>query len=229
MISYPYWCLEKGYARYTGPRDDTTAWAERARGWLRVMRWDALASMLVYTFATVAFYLLGAAVLHRRGLDPAGSQMIRTLGEMYVTVFGGWSKWLFLFGVFAVLYSTFFVAIAGHTRVAADAVRVFRAGARDEAARVWWVRFWAIAFPLIALAFIIFWRHPAQLILASGVMQSIMLPMLAGATLYYRYVRCDRRIAPGRLWDVLLWLSALGLLLGGGWTALIKVFPGLES
>ena len=53
--------------------------------------------------------------------------------------------------------------------------------------------------------------------------------MLGGAALYFRYRRCDPRITPGRLWDVMLWLSALGLLLAGGWLALTKLFPALEQ
>ena len=116
LISYPYWCLEKGYARAAGQPRRRADWVERAQGWMRVMRWDACVSMVVYTFATVAFYLLGAAVLHREGLDPDGNQMIRILRRMYLPVFGAWTKWLFLFGAFAVLYSTFFVANAGHAR-----------------------------------------------------------------------------------------------------------------
>ena len=156
LIPYPYWCLEKGYARFTGPRDDTPDWAERAQGWMRVMRWDACVSMVIYTFATVAFYLLGAAVLHREGLDPGGNQMIRSLGQMYVPVFGAWAKWLFLFGAFAVLYSTFFVANAGHARVAADAVRVFRVGARTERAQLGWIRASAFGFPVSNLLIYVF-------------------------------------------------------------------------
>ncbi|MCK5940536.1 MAG: transmembrane Mn(2+) transporter, partial [Planctomycetes bacterium] len=69
LVMYPYWCLEKGYARWTGAPEHGAAWRERARGWLRVMRWDAWLSAAVYTFATVAFFLLGAAVLGRVGLD----------------------------------------------------------------------------------------------------------------------------------------------------------------
>jgi len=223
LIAYPYWCLEKGYARFAGPRDDTPEWAQRARGWMRVMRWDAGISMLVYTFATVAFYLLGAAVLHREGLDPQGNQMIRVLGEMYVPVFGLWAKWLFLFGAIAVLYSTFFVATAGHTRVAADALCVFGLAERTERDRLRWIRAFCVIFPLFAFVTYVVHRHPVALILASGVMQAIMLPILGGATLYFRYCRCDRRIAPGRLWDVLLWVSVFGLLLAGGWIALSKL------
>ncbi|HAW31248.1 MAG TPA: transmembrane Mn(2+) transporter, partial [Planctomycetaceae bacterium] len=64
LIAYPYWCLEKGYARFTGPHSEDEAWADRAKGWMRVMKIDAFASMCIYTFATLAFYLMGVAVLH---------------------------------------------------------------------------------------------------------------------------------------------------------------------
>ena len=72
LFAYPYWCIEKGYARYTGVRTEEDAWARRARGWTRVMQLDAWFSMVVFTVATVAFYFLGAAVLHPQGLDPKG-------------------------------------------------------------------------------------------------------------------------------------------------------------
>lgn len=229
LIFYPYWCLEKGYARFAGPADPSDEWADRARGWLRVMRWDALGSMAIYTFATVAFYLLGAAVLWRSGLDPAGNQMVRTLGAMYVPVFGAAAWWLFLFGAFAVLYSTFFVSTAGHARVVADAIRVYRLGAVDAASRQRWVQALCVVFPLFSLAVHYLYPRPTVLVAASGVMQAIMLPMLAGATLYYRYRRCDPRIAPGRLWDALLWLSSAGLLVAGGWLVVTKLFPALET
>ncbi len=110
LMIYPYWCLEKGYGRAVGPRDDSPAWARRARGWLAVMQLDAWGSMLVYTLVTIAFYLLGAATLGRLGLVPAGSEMVRTLGAMYAPVFGDWASTVFRWGGFAVLYSTFFVA-----------------------------------------------------------------------------------------------------------------------
>ena len=229
LIAYPYWCLEKGYARFAGRRDQSTQWAERARGWLRVLRWDACVSMIIFTFATVAFYLLGAAVLNRQQLDPEKNQMIRALSRPYVEVFGQWAWWLFLFGAFAVLYSTFFVAIAGHARVVADTLRVLKFGAATEPARLRWVKTFCVLFPVIALLFFVFIDEPAQLVLASGVMQAIMLPMLGSAALYFRYRRCDPRIAPGRLWDLMLWISAAGLLLAGGWLALTKLFPALEQ
>ena len=62
IIYYNYWCIEKGYASHTGKRNDSPEWVARARGWINVMHWDAVISMIVYTVVTAAFYLLGAAV-----------------------------------------------------------------------------------------------------------------------------------------------------------------------
>ena len=74
LVMYPYWCIEKGYARYTGPRDGTAAWLPRARGWIRVMHLDIACSLVIYTCATLAFYLLGAGVLHKAGLVPKAAR-----------------------------------------------------------------------------------------------------------------------------------------------------------
>ena len=56
---------------------------------------DAWVSMVVFTVATVAFYIMGATVLHRQGLHPEKSKMIETLSEMYVPAFGEWTKIFF--------------------------------------------------------------------------------------------------------------------------------------
>lgn len=216
LITYPYWCLEKGYGRYTGPRDGTGEWVRRALGWMRVMRADAFLSMVVYTFATAAFYLLGAAILHRAALIPSGSQMIAHLSEMYVPVFGPWTKTFFLTGAFAVLYSTFFSATAGHSRVAADALAIVLKGASGrEGPPQRWVRAFAVGFPLFSLITCLCYREPVGLIVASGFMQAIMLPMLAGAALYYRYRDCEPALRPTVWWDICLWISAGALLIAG--------------
>jgi Mn2+/Fe2+ NRAMP family transporter len=218
LIVYPYWCLERGYARFTGTYDGSAAWLDRARGWMRVMRLDAWGSMVVYTFATVAFYLLGAAVLHRSGLNPAKDDMVRTLAMMFVPVFSDWASSIFLFGAFAVLYSTFFVANASHARVFADAMRVTGMIADDEVTRRRWVARLSGFFPVLCVVIFLAFPSPAQLVLISGVAQGIMLPMLAAAALYFRYKRIVDGLRPGSWWDAFLWISALAMLITGGWT-----------
>jgi Mn2+/Fe2+ NRAMP family transporter len=223
LIQYPYWCLEKGYAKWTGPRDDSPEWESRAKGWVRVLRWDAWCSMLVYTFATLGFYLLGAAILGRTGLNPGGEQMIRTLGQMYVPVFGEAAEIIFLFGAFAVLYSTFFVATASHARVCADALRVFGVTSGDEKVYRWWVRLFCICLPILFLASYAFFKAPEQLVFAGGFMGALILPMLGVAALYFRYRCCDARLAPSKLWDFGLWISVAGLFVAGGYAIYSKI------
>jgi len=218
LIAYPYWCLEKGYARWTGSADGSPQWIERARGWLRVMRLDAWCSAAVYTLATVAFYLLGGAVLGRAGLEPGRGELVRTLAAMYEPVFGEWARPVFLAGAFCVLYSTFFVAAAGTARITADALVHLRFIDGDEASRARWVKILSIAFPLLSFLVFAFVRAPLGLVLAGGIAQALMLPVLAACALHQRYGRTDRELAPGRAWDLALVLSSAGLVLAGGWT-----------
>jgi Mn2+/Fe2+ NRAMP family transporter len=218
LIMYPYWCLEKGYAKFTGPREKTGQWVTRARGWLRVLHIDAWTSMVVYTLATAAFYLLGAAVLGRTALDPSGEHMVRTLAAMYVPVFGSWAERVFLSGAFAVLYSTFFVAAAGNARMVADGLGLFGLTGGTEEARRKWTRIICAIWPMLALILYVWVRAPAKMILACGTAQAIMLPMLGTAALYFRYKRSDENLRPGRMWDVMLWLSLTGFAIIAGWS-----------
>lgn len=228
VIAYPYWCIERGYARFTGPRDNTEGWAERARGWMRVMRVDCWVSMIIYTFATMAFYVLGAAVLNPKGMSPSREGLIRTLERMYSDVFGSWGGYIFLFGAFAVLYSTLFVATAGNARVAADALGVYKFIKKDEKTRGWWIQFLCGTLPFMQLGVYIWSKDPVALVILSGLAQAFLLPLLGIAALYFRYRRCDPRIAPGKVWDFFLWLSVFGLALAGGWglyAEIVKLLP----
>lgn len=229
LLAYPYWCLERGYARFAGPRDTSDAWAQRARGWLTVMRWDCWCSMLVYTFATLAFYLLGATVLYRTRQSPDNEQVVPTLTAMYSEVFGNWTAGVFLVGAFAVLYSTFFVATAGHARTTADGLRVFRVAAQTPESFQWWVRLLSGVLPVVCFLIYVWNKQPVTLVLISGMAQAVMLPMLGGAALYYRYCRADRRITPGRIWDFFLALSVIGLSIAGlwgGWQQVQRLLTG---
>jgi hypothetical protein len=220
LFTYPYWCLEKGYAKFTGRRSDDPAWAARARGWLRVMHYDAFASMVIYTVATLAFFLTGVAVLYNEGLDPDGMRMVSTLARAYVPVFGEYARWLFLVGAVAVLYSTFLVATAGNARMWTDCLKLFglldRKGQRphDRA-----VSAFSVGLPLLCLAVFSTGINPVRAILLAGATQALLLPMVGVGALYFRYTRTDPRLKPSWRWDVALVVSFLGLLVAGVWGA----------
>jgi hypothetical protein len=81
----------------------------------------------------------------------------------------------------------------------------------------------SVLFPFMCVAAYCVFREPVVLVLIGGVMQGVMLPMLAGAALYFRYKRCDSRLMPGFTWDAFLWLSAVGMLITGLWTVWAKL------
>jgi hypothetical protein len=220
IIMYPYWCLEKGYASQTGPRTQTPEWAARARGWMRVLQLDVWLSMFVYTFSTVAFYLLGAAVLGGTALSPEGEGMIRTLAQMYVPVFGDWAEGLFLFGAFTVLYSTYFVFAAGFSRIIADALILLGVLENSPQIRGRTQQIVSVTLPLLALLLYFLVEQPVKMILWAGLGQATVLPLLGAAALYFRYYRLDTRLRPPLVSDILLWLSFAGLVVIGVWSVL---------
>jgi Mn2+/Fe2+ NRAMP family transporter len=212
LYSYPYWCLEKGYARFAGRRDTSDDWARRARGWIRVMHLDAWASMIIFTMATVAFYVMGATVLYRQDLHPDGSDLIATLSQMYVPAFGAWTTMAFLIGAWAVLFKTLYVASAGHSRLLADFFSlsgILHFETPDDRAR--WIRRLCVFFPLLALALHLGFGNPRTMVQIGGFAQAATLPIISCATLFLRFRRTDPRLAPSRLSDACLCLAAASI------------------
>ena len=89
QMAYTYWCVEKGYARFSGP-SGSDGWVERARGWIKVMQTDVLLTLGLLTCATIPFYMLGAGVLYRLNARPNGLETIPVLSNMYTETLGEW-------------------------------------------------------------------------------------------------------------------------------------------
>ncbi len=216
LIYYPYWCLEKGYARRIGPNDASPGWRERARGWLRILKIDATLSFVLYTSATLAFYVLGAAILHGKGLAVEDANMIETLSHMYRDTFGPWSLWVFLAGAFAVLYSTVFGATASNARLFADGLEVFGLRRYESAeARARMVRLGSILLPIAFTCVFLVFGNPVSLVLVGAVGQGLMLPFLAFAALHFRYFETDPALGGGRVFTACLLLSAVAISAAG--------------
>jgi Mn2+/Fe2+ NRAMP family transporter len=221
LVYYPYWCVEKGYADAAGPPDSSPVWLERARGWIRVMNVDALVSMVVYTVLTVAFYVLGASVLHARGDVPEGMEMISTLSKMYTEILGPGAFYLFLAGAFFALFSTLYVSIAANARVLADYSEIM-AWSRPEHRRTV-VRWLVTLTPALNLLLFVTFQAPLWMVIIGGLAQVIMLPVLAGAAVYLRYGKLDPRLAPGRVLDTLVWISAITIVAVGVYGLVLRV------
>lgn len=214
LFYYPYWCLEKGYARYAGRRDASPDWERRARGWIRVMHLDAWVSAVVFTICTLAFYFMGATVLHAQQLDPQGKLMILTLSRMFVDTFGPWTQIVFLIGAGAVLFKTLYLSAAGNGRLITDFLSLSGAARFESAAqRGRCINLISVSIPVVALALFLTFKEPRWMVVVGGFGQALTLPMISAATIYFRYRKLDQRITPSLILDILLWVAFVSITL----------------
>jgi len=216
IMHYVYWCIEKGYARFAGPRQNSGEWVRRAKGWTKVMYKDAILSMVVYTIVTAAFYILGAAVLHGRGEVPKGHATVETLSRMYTESLGGWAKGIFLTGAVVVLYSTLFAALAAWSRQFADAFGRLRLidffNARQ---RRLFIALFAWISPAIWCILFLTMGDPVFMVVLGGIATSLMLLPVVYTALYFRYRRLPTQLKPSRRYDLWLWLSVVAIVAVG--------------
>jgi hypothetical protein len=224
LVMYPYWCIEKGYARYTGRRDDTPAWRKRAFGWVKVMGVDVVNSMVIYTFATIAFYLLGAGILHGMRLVPEGGEMVKVLSNMYTETLGGWSIYLFLVGAFAVFYSTLFASTAAHCRMFADLLTMFGVyDKRDYRKRLKLTQIFAVVLLFVPAIYFMFLKEPVTMVKIGGVAQALMLPVIGFVTIYLHYRHMPTQILPKGWLRLALWISSVVMAIMMGYSILQRI------
>src|SRR5690606_11534268 len=213
IMYYNYWCLEKGYARHTGPYENTEAWNRRARGWISVMYLDALLSMVLYTLVTAAFYLLGAAILYGKGQIPEGYETISTLSQIYTETLGPWATTMYLIGALVALFSTVFAALASWTRIFSDAFwQLGWINFDDPAVRKRSIAIMAWVFPALWAIVYLFIKLPVIMILIGGFSTSILLLVVVFAAYRFIYFRLPESLKPTGMYDVCLWLSIVAIL-----------------
>jgi manganese transport protein len=230
LMSYTYWCVEKGYARYTGVAEPGEDWTRRARGWIRVMQVDVWLATVIFTLTTAAFFWLGAGILHPAGLVPGDSQMISTIQNIYTRSLGPWAAALFLVGGFFVLYSTVFSGTAGTTRMYADLLGVFKlVEFHDFKRRMKWIRVFTVCVPLIQTVIFALHAQPKSMLIFSATVNGVLIPIVAFTTLWLRYRRVDPRIRPGFLSDCLLWICTVLVTTVSASYLYFKVLPDIAA
>jgi hypothetical protein len=166
--------------------------------------------MVLYTLATVAFYLLGAGVLSPLGLVPSATDMIPTLSRLYTDTLGDWVLPLFYLGATVTLYGTIFAGTAAHARMYADLCRVMGLFERsDYARRLVFRRRFTLLLTVVPVLFYLLFESPVKMVVAGGISQSVMLPITGAGALYLRYRRLPREIVPGPLVTAGLWTATL--------------------
>lgn len=214
-IAYNYWCIEKGYAAYCGPKrvdESDTDRKRRAEGWVKVMYTDALVAMVIYTTVTAAFYLLGAAILFKRGEVPEGNTLIEKIALIYTESLGPGVKSAYLVGAFFVLYSSVFASLAAWTRMFSD---IFgQLGWIDFSnlkQRKKTVAILSFVFPTLWIIMYYSINLPVLMILSGGVVGSVLLLLVGYAAIHFRYFR-NSESKPSTLFDFFFWLSLIAIV-----------------
>jgi Mn2+/Fe2+ NRAMP family transporter len=223
IIAYNYWCIEKGYAAYTGPRNDTPEWKKRARGWISVMYLDALLAMIIYTIVTAAFYLLGAAILHGRSVIPEGNGLIETLALIYTQSLGPGVKVVYLVGAFFVLFSSVFASLAAWTRIFPDIfgqmgwINFFDLQQRKKL--VSWLA-WII--PMVWAMMYLFINLPVIMIISGGIVGSVLLFVIIYAAIRFKNRRA-KFLPSGILYNAAFVISVISIISVGVY-GLVQLF-----
>jgi manganese transport protein len=179
-----------------------------------VMHVDILASMIIYTVATVAFYLLGAGILHPQGLVPSAKDMIPVLSKIYTETLGLWALPLFYLGAVATLYGTIFAATAAHSRVFADMVRLAGGFRHDDyPSRLKWRNRFVWALTIVPVIFFFTFQSPVIMVKAGGYAQALMLPIIAAGSLFLRHRASPEEARPGPLMTTGLWVVSISTIL----------------
>ncbi len=217
VMAYNYWLLEKGYAAKTGPYQDSPEWNQRARGWIKIMYWDAFLSMLVYTFMTLAFYILGAAILNAQGLQPQGIDTVKTLSRMYTDSLGSWAEIAFLVGAFFVLFSTLFSALAAWSRLFSDAFgAVGWIDFQNPESRARTIGVLAFFFPALWALLYFQFEDPVWMVLVGGGITAAILLIVVVAAVHFRYKRLPASLKPSFGYNLGFWISVIAIAVLAG-------------
>lgn len=212
IIAYTYWCLEKGYATYTGVNDGTEEWQLRANGWIKIMQLDAIVAMFIYTIVTAAFYLLGASILYGQREIPEGNELINALASIYTQTLGAEARFAYLTGAFFVLYSSVFATLAYWSRLFPDIFgQLGWIDAESLTDRKKWVAILAWIFPCLWVIAYLFVEMPTFMILSGGVVGSVLLLIVVFAAINFRFHNKFLKTSSGLVSEMMFWISVAAI------------------
>ena len=208
-VGAPSWSRTRTGASRRATRERPGRATRRTRGsaapagWLRVMRldvWVSLRSTRSRRSRSTSSAPPPCTAGRATACPPASAGMLSELTLMYTPVLGQrGATWFIVTGVFAVLYST---RLRGHRRQRAHAGRLpprqqhrpaphrrrphaARSGCSASCSRS---STWRCSSCI---------KNPVKMVITSGFVQALTLPMIAAAAVYLRYKRTDPRLRPG--------------------------------
>lgn len=202
ILPYSTWVLEKGLTdwRAQGPRELVPTAASmtlerisRIPRVLRIGRIDLAGGYIVTGLVASGFMIFGAALLAPRGLTLTSGDAISTLSRVLTESYGGWAFWIFIVGVTSAFLSTFIGVLDGAYLTVYRLVSLLT---RNDAAVVADRRKTigrAVSLAVLALTplvLLLVVQQPVTLVIVSGLVSAVSMPML-GTLVLYSLTRSD--------------------------------------
>jgi hypothetical protein len=188
------------------------------------MHVDIVLSLVVYTLATVAFYFLGAGVLHAAGQVPAAGDMIPVLSTLYTRTLGDWTLPLFYLGATVTLYGTIFAATAAHSRVYADFCRLLGFFARDDyRRRTAFRRAFLVLLTVYPASLYLVFESPVKMVVAGGLVQALLLPLAGAGAIYLHHFHVPRELRPRAFVTLALWCATAVMAVAGAYAVVVSL------
>jgi hypothetical protein len=147
--------------------------------------------------------------------------MVQTLSHMYTETLGEWSRYLFLIGAVAVLYSTVFAVTAANSRLFADWYGMIGGyDRRDFGSRTKYIRIFVVLLLLFPVVTFFYMREPVVMVKVSGIAQALMLPVIGFSAVYLRYRKLPGELAPKGWITLALWGTSGVMLVVAGYSIL---------
>jgi manganese transport protein len=149
---------------------------------------------------------------------------MRVLSLIYTETLGDWALWVFYAGAVVTLYGTIFASTAAHARMFADVARITGRFVREDGrSRRRWRDGFVVALSVVPVLLYWLFESPVRMVVAGGVAQALMLPLIGLAVIYLRHRRLPREIRPSAGTTIMLWISTavmLGFALFYLWSAI---------
>ena len=81
-----------------------------------------------------------------------------------------------------------------------------------SSSRTRWRKRFVILLSVVPVLLYWFLRSPVQMVVAGGIAQALMLPLIGAAALYLRYRQLPDEVQPSGLTTALLWISTMVML-----------------
>jgi len=227
QVWYTYWVLGAGYGAAAGrsygqPADVkllsgmNTSFAQKIKGWCRVLYVDSSLAMIIGIVATGAFFIAGAGVLGPEQVAPKGPDVAIKLSGIFSGRWGNVGGFLFMLAGTAALISTQIGQLAGWPRLLADSCRICFPGFNRKLPWKWQFRLFLLFFVCSNMVITFaFEKTPVRLVQTSSLLDGLLLTPLQALWIVVGLFIVLPKLLSKEAYKILRphWIFAVGLVI----------------